>query len=183
MQGCRRGVAAHVMTPVTVSPHIPPAGEPRFRRCIAKTNAASSIRLKSPPDHSLGDKIAAILVPPPTTAVSAPPIQAVAPSFKLRTIRPISVQRSHPLGFKPAVLRPDQASARTVTNRGANVPTVPTFNIVTPLRRVNFGVRLKGTGDSIGGTETVKMRDAEPVSSAQLGGDANDDAGDSAARR
>ena len=182
------------MTPVTVSPHIPPAGELRFRRCIAaappppKTHAASSIRPKSPPDHSPGDKIAtAILVPPPTTAVSAPPTQAVAPSFKLGTIRPISVRRSHPLGFRPAVLRPDQASARTVTNRGANVPTVPTFNMVTPIRqahqRVNFGVRLEWTGDSIGGTKTVKMRGAEPVSSAPLGGDANDDAGDSAARR
>jgi hypothetical protein len=58
--------------------------------------------------------------------------------------------------------------------------------MVTPLRqahqRVNFGVRLEWTGDSVGGTKTVKMRGAEPVSSAQLGGDANDDAGDSAAR-
>jgi hypothetical protein len=45
----------HVMTPVTASPHIPPAEEPRFRRCIAvappspKAHAASSIRPKSPP--------------------------------------------------------------------------------------------------------------------------------------
>ena len=45
----------HVMTPVAASPHIPPAEEPRFRRCIAvappspKAHAASSIRPKSPP--------------------------------------------------------------------------------------------------------------------------------------
>jgi hypothetical protein len=45
----------HLMTPVTASPHIPPAGEPCFRRCTAvappspTAHAASSITPKSPP--------------------------------------------------------------------------------------------------------------------------------------
>jgi hypothetical protein len=44
-----------VMTPVTASPHMPPAGQPRFRRCNAvalpspKAHAASSVRPKSLP--------------------------------------------------------------------------------------------------------------------------------------
>jgi hypothetical protein len=42
-------------------------------------------------------------------------------------------------------------------------------------------VRLEWTGDSIGRTETVKNENAELISPTQLGGDSNDDTGDSAA--
>ena len=74
------------MTPVTASPQIPPAREPRFRRCIAvappspNARAASRSRQNCRLHHHPSDKIAtAIVVLPPTTAVSPSPTQAAAP--------------------------------------------------------------------------------------------------------
>jgi hypothetical protein len=75
------------MTPVTVSAHVPPTGEPRFRRCIAVAppsprhtahRRSGQTRLL---DHRSSDKIAtAIVLLPPTTPVNASPAQAAAPS-------------------------------------------------------------------------------------------------------
>jgi len=113
------------MTPITASLHLPPTGEPRFRRRIAvappppTARPMPSIRLNCPVDCRGGAKLAtAIVDPPPITPASASTRQAAAqsnPHRRQAVARPPRVPSWEAFGRRPSA-RADKSPRAGIRN-------------------------------------------------------------------